>query len=99
MVGTRHIAIEARHVSEVTAVLMSLEEEMAAVIVVRGGATRIMIQNEIGVFVRLSASAIAQVAEFRNQARGIFEQIDAFSDQSRSKFRRIGVVGDRDWIG
>ena len=56
MVGTRHIEIDARDVSEIAAVLMSLKKEMAPVIVVRRGATRIMIQNEISVFIRLGAS-------------------------------------------
>ena len=56
MVGTRHIEIDARDVSEIAAVLMSLKKEMAPVIVVRRGATGIVIQNEIGVFIWLSAS-------------------------------------------
>ncbi len=38
---------------------MSLKKEMAAVIVALCGATGIMIQNEISVFIRLSATAIA----------------------------------------
>ena len=99
MVGTRHIQIDARHVSEVTAVLMSLTKEMAAVIVVRCRTTRIMIQNEISVFIRLSVSAIAQMSELRDYTGWIFEQINAFYDQRRSKFRRIDIVGDRHWIG
>jgi hypothetical protein len=59
MVGMSHIEINARDVSEVAAVLMALKKEVPAVIIARRWATRIMIQNEIGVFVRLSATAIA----------------------------------------
>ena len=59
MVGTRHIEIDARDVSEIAAVLMSLKKEMPAIIVVRRGTTRIMIQNEISVLIRLSVSSIA----------------------------------------
>ena len=57
MIGTRHIEIDARDVSEIAAVLMSLKKEMAAIIVARRGATRIMIKNKISVFIRLGATA------------------------------------------
>jgi hypothetical protein len=63
MIGIRHIKIDARDVSEIAAVLMSLKQEMAAIIIARRGTTRIMIQNEISILVRLSASAIAKVPE------------------------------------
>src|SRR5690242_17907811 len=43
MIGTRHIEVDARDVREIAAVLVSLEEEMPAIIVARRGATRIMI--------------------------------------------------------
>ena len=66
---------------------MSLKKEMPAVIIVLRGATGIMIQNEISVFIRLGATAIAQVSESRDQARGVFKQIDALGDEPRSKFR------------
>ena len=49
MSGTRHIQVDARDVSEIAAVLMSLKQEMPAIIVVRRGATRIMIKYEISV--------------------------------------------------
>ena len=99
MVGTRDIEIDARDVSEITAVLVSLKKEMATVIVVGRGATRIVIQNEISVFIRLGASSAAQVSKPRDHARGVFEQIHPFGNESRSKFRRIDIVADRDWIG
>ena len=99
MIGRCHIEIDARDVSEIAAVLMSLEKEMAAIIVARRGATGIMIKNEISVFVRLSATASAQVSELRDYARGILEQIEAFDDEPGSKFRRKDIVGDHDWIG
>ena len=60
---------------------MSLEKEMAAIIVARRRATRIMIKNQIGVFVRLGAIAIAQVSESRDYARGILERIAALYDE------------------
>jgi hypothetical protein len=63
MIRIRHIEIDARDVSEIAAVLVSLEQEMTAIIVARRGTTRIMIQNEISVFVRLSATAIVQIAK------------------------------------
>src|SRR5204862_2696026 len=44
MIGTRHIQVDPRDVSEIPAVLMSLEQEMPAIIIVRRGATRIMIK-------------------------------------------------------
>src|SRR5882757_431727 len=87
VIGTRHIQVDSCDVSEIAAVLMSLKEEMPAIIVVRSGATGIMIQNEISVFIRLCESSIAYASELRDQARGILEQIDAFDDQSRSKLR------------
>ena len=59
MVGTCHIQVDPRDVSEIAAVLVSLEEEMPPIIIVRRGATRVMIENEIIVLVRLSVSAIA----------------------------------------
>ena len=59
MVGTRNIEVDARDVSEIAAVLMPLKEEMPAIIVIRRGATRIMIQNEVGVLIRRSVSSIA----------------------------------------
>jgi hypothetical protein len=63
MIGICHIEIDARDVSEIAALLMSLKEEMPAIIVVRRRTTRIVIKNEISVFVRLSATAIAKVPE------------------------------------
>ncbi len=97
MVWTRHIQIDTRHVSEVTAILVSLKKEMAP--------NRSQVSDhpdydpECGGVFRLSVSAIAQVPEFRDDAGWIFEQIDAFYDQRRSKFRRIDIVGDRHRIG
>src|SRR5439155_24920929 len=58
-IGTGHIQVDTCDVSEIAAVLMSLKEEMPAIIIVRCGATRIMIQNEISVFIRLGESSIA----------------------------------------
>ena len=52
---------------------MSLKKEMPSIIVAGRRATRIMIQNEVSVFIRLGATAIAQVSESRDQARGILE--------------------------
>ena len=57
-----------------------------------------MIKNQISVFVRLSASAMLRFPNCVITPED-FEQIDAFDDQRRSKFRRIDVVGDRHWIG
>ena len=85
MIGTGHIEIDARDVSEIAAVLMSLKKEMPAVIVALRGATRIMIQNEISVFIRLSATATAQISKPCDHARGVFEQIHPFSNQSREQ--------------
>ena len=59
MIGTRHIQVDPRDVSEIPAVLMSLEQEMPAIIIVRRGATRIMIKNEISVLIRFRVSSIA----------------------------------------
>ena len=87
MIGTRHIEIDARDVSEIAAVLMSLKKEMPAIIIARRGATRIVIQNEISVFIRLGATAIAQVAESRDHARWVLEQIDALGDEPGGKLR------------
>ena len=43
MIGTCHIEIDSRDVSEVAAVLMSLKKEMPAIIIPSRGTTRIMI--------------------------------------------------------
>ena len=62
MIGMRHIEIDARDVSAISISVrhfMSLKKEMPAVIIALCGATGIMIQNEISVFIRLSATAIA----------------------------------------
>ena len=56
MIGRGHIEIDARDVSQIAAVLMSLKKEMAAIIVASRGATRIMIKNQISVFIRLRAT-------------------------------------------
>ena len=66
MIEIRYIKIDARDVSEIVAVLVSLEKEMPAIIVARRGTTRIMIENEISVFVRLGATTVAEVSESRN---------------------------------
>ena len=66
MIGVRDIEIDSREVSAVGISVrhfMSLKKEMPAIIIVRRRATRIMIQNEISVFIRLSATAIAEIAE------------------------------------
>jgi hypothetical protein len=81
MIGIRHIEIYARDISEIVGVLVALKKEMPAIIVVRRGTTGIMIKNEISVFVRLCVCAIAQVSKLRDQARGIFQQIEALGDQ------------------
>ena len=59
MIWIRHVEINARDVSEIAAVLVSLEKEMPAIIIVRRRPTWVMIQDEISVFIRLSATAIA----------------------------------------
>jgi hypothetical protein len=59
---------------------MSLKKEMAAIIVALRGATGIMIKNQVSVFVRLSATAIAEISESRNYARRVLEQVHAFDD-------------------
>src|SRR5262249_22721903 len=59
IVGIRHIQIDTRNIGEIAAVLMPLKEEMPPIIIARRGATRIMIQNEVGVLIRLSVSSIA----------------------------------------
>ena len=92
MIGRGHIEIDARDISEIAAVLMSLEKEMAAIIVVRRGATGIMIKNQIRVFVRLSATASAQVSELRDYARGILQRIEAFDDEPGPKLWRQDAV-------
>jgi hypothetical protein len=66
MIGIRHIEIDACDVSEIVGVFVSLKKEMATIIEARGWATRIMIKNEISVFVRLGATAIAEVPELRD---------------------------------
>jgi hypothetical protein len=76
VIGIRYIKIDARDVSEIVAVLVSLEKEMPAIIVARRGTTRIMIENEISVFVRLGATTVAEVSESRNEPEG-------FSSRSR----------------
>ena len=58
-IGICHIEVNARDVSEIAGVLMSLKKEMAAVIVVMRRTTRVMIHDEISVFIRLSANASA----------------------------------------
>jgi hypothetical protein len=62
MIRVRHIKIDARDVGAIgisVGHFMPLKKEMPAIIIVRRRATRIVIQNEISVFVRLSATAIA----------------------------------------
>ena len=100
MIGTRHIEIDARDVSEIAAVLMSLKKEMPAIIVASRRATGIMIKNQIRVFIRLSATASAQVAESRDHARWILKQIEAFDRQGRSKLRRktLSARSRQDWL-
>jgi hypothetical protein len=66
MIGIRDIEIDARDVSQIAAVFMSLKKEMPPVIVVSRRTTRIMIQNEISVFIGLSATAIAKISESRD---------------------------------
>ena len=56
MVGTPYIQIDACDVSEIAAVLMPLKEKMPPIIIARCGATRIVVQNEVGVLIRLSIS-------------------------------------------
>ena len=87
MIGSGHIKIDARDVSEIAAVLMSLKKEMPAIIIASRGATGIMIKNEISVFIRLGASAIAQIAESRDHARWVLEQIEALIDEPGGKLR------------
>ena len=53
--GVRHVEIDARNVSEIIVVFLCLKEEVPAIIVAIRGAARIMIEYEIGVFIRLSA--------------------------------------------
>ena len=62
MIGMRHIKIDSRDIGAISISVrhfMPLKKEMAAIIVVRRWATRIMIQNEISIFIRLSATVIA----------------------------------------
>src|SRR5581483_2508573 len=87
VIGIRHIEINARNVSEIIAVLMSLKQETAPIIVAWRGTTWIMIENKIGVFIRLGATALSQVSEARDHARWIFEQIGALLDEPGSKLR------------
>ena len=64
---------------------MSLKKEMPSIVVTGRRATRIMIQNEVRVFIRLGSTAIVQVSESRDWARGILEQIAALLDESREQ--------------
>src|SRR4029077_9111743 len=62
MIGMRHIKIDSREIGAIGISVwhfMSLKKEMPAIIVARRGATRIMIQNEISIFIRLGTTAIA----------------------------------------
>src|SRR5689334_7942832 len=102
MIRMGHIEIDAGYVSAVSIPvwhLMSLEQKMPAIIVAFRRATGIMVQNEVSVFIRFSATAIAEISESRNHTRWVLEQIHALLDQVGSKFGRIGIVGDRDRIG
>ena len=66
VIGARYVEIDARNVGEISAILVSLKKEMAAIIVTFCRATRIMIENQVSVFVRLGAATSAQVAELRD---------------------------------
>ena len=87
MVGIRHIEINARNMSEITGVFMSLKEKTPAIVVAIRRTARIVIEYEVSVFIRLSATTIVQVAERRDHARWVFEQIDALGDETGGKFR------------
>ena len=67
---------------------MSLKKEMPSIVVTGRRATRIMIQNEVRVFIRLGSTAIVQVSKSRDSARGNIEQIAALLDESGNKLRR-----------
>ena len=76
MVGSRHIKIDSRDVSAIGIPVrhfMSLKKEMPSIVVTGRRATRIMIQNEVRVFIRLGPTAIVQVSKSRDWARGILE--------------------------
>src|SRR5262249_47705022 len=83
MIRMRHVQIDSRYVSAVRISvrhLMPLKQEMPAVIVAFCRATGIMIKNQISVFIRLGTTAVAEISESRNHARGVLEQIHAFRE-------------------
>ena len=87
MVGIRHIKINARDVGEITGVFMSLNEKMPAIVVSIHRTARIVIENQICVFIRLSATAIIQVAKCRDHARWVLEYIGALLNEIGGELR------------
>src|SRR5580765_5547492 len=94
MIGTGDIEVHAGDVGAVAGVLMSLKEKMAAVIVTRNGPTRVVIEDEIGIFVRLGTGAVAEIAVLGDEAGGILEQLQALHVNGASEFGRDDVIGD-----
>ena len=65
----RDVEVNAGDVSEVAAVLVALEKEVPAVIVIYRWTARVMVEDEVGVLIRLRAGgAVGEQAVARNRA-------------------------------
>src|SRR5207245_10119717 len=98
MVGIHHIKINARNVGEIISVFMSLNEKMPTIVVSIRRTARIVIENQISVFIRLSATTIIQVAECRDHARWVLEYIGALLNELGGELRLQYVGRDRNRI-
>src|SRR5262249_29974807 len=96
-----HIQVDTRNVSQVARIFVPLKNEPASIVIAFSRPARIMIEHQVGVFIRLGFGGfnglrrkIIQVSERGNHARRIFEWITALGDKRKRKSR-----DDYVWLG
>src|SRR5262245_43932205 len=82
---------------------MTLEKEVAAVVVARRRPARVVFKNKVSIFVRLSFSSfdqlrrkIIEIAKLRDYARRVLEWVRALGDLDEGEFLQDSCVGMTD---
>jgi hypothetical protein len=93
------VEIDASNIGEVISVLVALKEKAAAVIEMRSRAAGIVVEDEIGIFIRLGRSSITQKAELRDDTGGILQKVRSARDLLKREAVRQYVVRSADAAG
>jgi len=101
--GVRDVEIDPGNVGKVIAVLMTLEKEVAAVVVAWRRPARVAFKDKVSILVRLSFSRfdrlrrkIIEIAKLRDYARWVLKRVGALGDLDEGELVQDSRVGMTD---